>query len=151
MPELINAVCTDASVIYEEYSDFETPTRIFHSEEDLAAFIVAGRGNGKNYYTLVANYDGTGGSARTRRFDLVPDKCNGAKWREKTEGWGLVSVQLTFQQDGRIKCRISANSQKRAEAWAATMWDRLGSPDEWNWPIVEKHTRRLIRKLRGVC
>lgn len=151
MPDFVNAVCTGASAIYEEYSEFETPTRIFHSEEELTAFIVAGRGNGKNYYTLVAHYDGTGGSARTRRFDLVPEKCNGAKWREKTEGWGLVSVQLTCQEDGWAKCSVSANSQKRAAAWAVTMRDRLGSPDDWNWPIVEKHARRLIRKLRSAA
>ena len=151
VPDFVTAVCTDASAIYEAYSDFERPTRVFQSEEELNGFIAAGRRNGKVYYTLVAHYDGTGGSARTRRFDLVPGKCNGAKWRETTEGWGLVSVQLTYQQDGRAKCSVSANSQKRAAAWAATMMDRLGSPDEWNWPTVEKHTRRLIRRLRSAA
>ncbi len=151
VPEFVAAVCTGASAIYESYSEFEKPIRVFRSEDELTKFITDGRRSGKIYYTLVAHYEGTGGSVRTRRFDLVPEKCNGAKWREITEGWGLVEIQLTFQQDGKVKGRASANSQKRASAWAETMRDRLGSPDEWNWSLVEKHARRLIRKLRSAA
>jgi hypothetical protein len=149
--QFVAAICAGASAIYEAYSEFEKPTQVVHTSEELTRFIVTGRQEGKTYFNLVAHYEGTGGSARIRRFDLVPSKCNGAKWRETTEGWGLVSVQLTFQQDGKVKGNVSSNSQKRAAAWGATMMDRLGSPEEWNWPLVEKHARRLIRKLRSAA
>ena len=147
--DFLSAACAGASAIYEAYSDFESATRIFFSEEEVVGFIAVGRKYGKIYFNFVVHYEGTGGAARTRRFDLVPEKCNGATWRETTEGWGLISVQLTYQEDGRVKCRASANSQKRAAAWAITMRDRLALPDAWNWPIVEKQTRRLVRKLRS--
>jgi hypothetical protein len=150
-PSFVNAICLGASAIYEAYSEFERPTKVFHSEEELNSFIETSRRNGKVCFTLVVHYEATAGSARTRRFALDSVKCGGAKWRETTEGWGLVAVQLTFQQDGTVKGRVSANSQKRAVAWADTMGERLGSPDEWNWPMVEKITRRLIRKLRSAA
>jgi hypothetical protein len=146
----LTAVCSNAQAIYEAYSEFEMPTQVFHSEAELTHFIVAGRQSGKVYFTLSAHYEGTGGTARTRRFDLIPEKCKGAKWRETTEGWGLVSIQLTYQKDDQVKCSVSVNSQKRAAAWAATM-ERLGSPDEWKWASVEKHARRLIRRLRSAA
>ena len=145
----LTSIHTGASAIYEAYSDLETKTREFSSEEDLTRFIVAERRRGKTYFTLAIHYEGTDGGARTRTIDLVPEKCNGATWRETTEGWGLIFVQLTYQEDDRVKCNVSANSQKRAAAWAITMQDRLGSPESWNWPMVEKNTRRLVRKLRG--
>ena len=85
----------------------------------------------------------------THRFDLIPEKCNGARWREKTEGWGLVSLQLTYEGDGMVKCRIAANSEKRAKAWEETSQEWLGPALAWNWPVVEKHCRRLIRRLRS--
>ncbi len=149
--DFVAAVGFSAAAIYEAYSEFEAPTRVFHSHAELTRFIGTARQSGQSYFSLAVHYEGTGGSARTRRFELVPEKCKGAKWRETTEGWGLVSVQLTYQEDGWVKCGVSANSQKRATAWASTLNERLGSPDAWNWPMVEKHTRRLIRKLRNAA
>jgi hypothetical protein len=145
---LIAAVSEGALEIYESYSEFEKPTRIFKSREQLAEHIAESRLSGKHYFTLAAHYDGTAGEVRARRIALVPQKCQGATWRETTEGWGLVSVQLTYEASGMVKCRVAANSQKRAVAWAATL-ERLGSPESWNWPVVEKHARRLIRKLKS--
>ena len=44
-------------------------------------------------------------------------------------------------------CTISANSQTRAEAWAATA-PEFKSPKLWNWPLIKKHARRLSRQLK---
>jgi hypothetical protein len=142
------AVCSGAQTIYEAYSDVETPTRIFRTHDELHQYIAEFRANGKKYFTFAAHYEGTGGNIDIRRFDLLPEKCQGAKWRETTEGWGLVSIQLTYEGDKGVKCRVAANSQKRAVRWAATL-ERLGPTESWVWPLVEKHTRRLIRKLRS--
>jgi hypothetical protein len=151
VPSFISAICDGAFVVYEAYSEFETPTQAFRSEGELKSFLESGRRNGKVYFTLAVHYTATCGLVRTRRFDLDPSKCGGAMWRETTEGWGLVAIQLTFREDGTVKGHVSANSQKRALAWEDTMRERLGSVDAWDWPLVEKNVRRLIRKLRSAA
>ena len=147
----LSAVSVGATAIYEAYSGYEVPTRIFRSHAELLAYVSAERHSGRHDFAWMVHYEEAGGSVRTRRIELVPEKCRGAKWRETTEGWGMVAVHLTFQDDAIVKCRVSANSEVRAVAWASTLGNRLGSPNAWNWPMVEKQTRRLIRKLRSAA
>jgi hypothetical protein len=121
---LLAAVFTNAIGVYESYSALETPTRRFRTVPDLFEHITASRATGTNYFDIVVHYEGAGGTATTRRFDVVPEKCAGARWREKTEGWGLVSFQLAYADDGFVKGRIAANSEKRAHrAWEGTSPD----------------------------
>jgi hypothetical protein len=146
---LVEAALNGADRAYEAYSEFEAPTRRFQSAEDVLTYVLKSRGQGRRYFDIVVHYEGAGGKIDTHRFDLIPEKCQGAKWREKTEGWGLVSIQLTYQDNGYVKARVSANSEKRAKAWEHTLRQRLGPVDAWNWSLVEKHCRRLVRRLRS--
>ena len=142
------SVFTDAIGIFETYSEFEKPTRRFHAVQEFLEHIAESRTRGAKYFDVVVHYEGSGGSVATRRFDLNPERCGGARWREKTEGWGLVSFQLTYDSGGIVKGRIVANSEKRAKAWEETLKARLGPVAAWNWPVVERHCRRLVRRLR---
>lgn len=146
---LLTAVFEDAIGVFEGYSEFEASTRRFPTAKKFLEHIIESRARGAKCFDVVAHYEGAGGSVTTRRFDLIPEKCNGARWREKTEGWGLVSFQLTYEGDGMVKCRIAANSEKRAKAWEETLQERLGPVVAWNWPVVDKHCRRIIRRLRS--
>jgi hypothetical protein len=146
---LVEAALNGAYRAYEAYSEFESPTREFRSAEDVLAHVLKSREQGRKHVDVVVHYEGAGGKIDTRRFDLIPEKCQGARWREKTDGWGLVSIQLTYEGDGYVKARVSANSEKRAKAWEQTLQQVLGPVDAWNWALVEKHCRRLVRKMRS--
>ena len=146
---IVAAALTGADRAFEAYSEFESLTRHFRSADELLAHVVESRARGRKYFDIVVHYEGAGGKINTNRFALVPEKCQGARWREKTEGWGLVSLQLTYQDDEHVKARVSANSEKRARAWEQTLEAALGPVDAWNWVLVERHCRRLIRRLRS--
>jgi hypothetical protein len=146
---IVAAAFTGAALVSEAYSEFESLTRHFRSADELLAHVMEARAQGRKYFGVVVHYEGTGGKVSTNRFALVPEKCQGARWREKTEGWGLVSLQLTYQDDQYVKASISANSEKRARAWEQTLEATLGPVEAWNWVLVERHCRRLIRRLRS--
>jgi len=97
---------------------------------------------------MVVYYAAALGHVQTRTIALQPEKCGGAAWRETVEGWGLIQVQLQYKVGADVECRVAVNSEKRANAWAQT-YPELRSPSLWNWKLVEKQARRLIRVLRS--
>jgi hypothetical protein len=121
--------------------------RSFSSLADLSEYIDTKRKQGVRHVALAVEFRDVKGHVRTRRIALKPEKCEGATWRETVEGWGLVHVQFAFLKDGLVECRVAVNSDKRAAAWASTNPD-LRDPKLWDWKVVEKHARRLIRILR---
>ena len=147
---VLHAVFVGSPSVYEAYSEFERPTRTFHDANALIRHIEVERSGGKNYFDLTVHYPETEGYVQTKRIQLDPTKCRGATWREKTEGWGLINVQFTYQTEGNVKCSVGANSEKRAIAWSETL-AYLHEPALWKWGFVEKQTRRLIRKLRSAA
>jgi hypothetical protein len=144
---MLRAIYATPATAYQSYSDLQKPLRSFAEPGPLLDFIAGGRANGNDHFGLSVHYPDTGGSVHIETIELNPAKCPGATWREKPEGWGLINVQLSFHPGAMATCRISANSEERAAAWAHTR-PHLGDPALWNWPLVEKHTRRLIRQLR---
>jgi len=76
----------------------------------------------------------------------TPSPVN-AQIRFTWSGWGLISVQL-YSGDRVGMSRITANSSKRAAAWAST-YPELRPPETWDWKAVERHVRRLQRILKN--
>jgi hypothetical protein len=83
--------------------------------------------------------------AQTRR-EYAPGNGSGLRYGISVEGWGLIRVHLDLRGGRPLGSRVSANSQKRAEKWAAT-YPELDSPTTWNWLAVTSHERRLSRAL----
>ena len=145
---MMQAIFVESPVAHEAYSDFDQKTRSFSSPEAFLKHVKGSRAVGRHHFDLAVYYPETGGYVHTKRIAVEPAKCAGSMWREKVEGWGLVGVQFTFLPGGMVKCRVATNSKKRADAWSQT-FAHLRDPSLWNWKLVEKHTRRLIRKLRS--
>lgn len=97
---------------------------------------------------LLVHYPEALGFVATRVITLQPEKCGGASWREALEGWGLIQLQLQYRVADFVEFRVAVNTEKRAQAWAQT-YPEMGAPSLWNWKLVEKHARRLIRVLRS--
>ena len=145
---LLAAAFKGTPLVSEAYSRFDFPLRSFGDPTSLERVIHAEREAGNKSVSLVVHYPESKGQVITRRINLLPEKCNGASWRETLEGWGLIQLQLEYQGGDTVKCRIAVNSERRAEAWAQT-YPEFGSPELWDWQAVERHARRLIRVLRS--
>ena len=146
LPEIIHAICKGDPVIYETYSEFDEDIVDVSGKQALENYINKKVISGKGYVNLVLHYPDSNGLVLKKKIDLIPEKCNGATTRYCMEGWGLIQVEMQFNDD-TIKCGFAVNSEKRAKAWQKTL-DKLGPPEDWNWKSVEQNARRLIRILK---
>jgi hypothetical protein len=128
------------SVPEEDLRRLDTATALLsHIEKALS-----GRLKSASYMIY---YPESEGITKQKRIDLIPEKCDGKKFRFFAEGWGLIQFQLRFSPSGDLMCRFAVNSEKRAKAWFPTFPDH-GDPSLWKWKIVERHARRLIRSIK---
>lgn len=134
------------TAVIETYSSFGQEPREFHSSEDVFTYANALRNAGDNPH-LIVHYPDMAGRVVRSRIELNPSKCGGHTYRYEAVGWGLIFVYLQLSPAGRIDSFISANSEKRALAWAPTYPD-MDPPSTWNWPAVARHLRRLRRALK---
>jgi hypothetical protein len=135
-------------VVFESYSAYDTHLKSFASATDLAAYIDRKLKQQGGVALLAVQYPEALGQVQTATINLRPETCAGATWRETVEGWGLIQVQLKGNGDGTSQCRIAVNSEARANAWSQT-YPQFGPPSRWNWKVVERHARRLVRVLRS--
>jgi hypothetical protein len=134
------------STVVEAYSEFSRTLRTFESTEELSAYATAQRDLTAGSIHVAIHYPDMAGKITISRVALDPEKCNGHAYRYKVEGWGLIWVHLRLRP-GNVESFISANSEKRANAWASTL-PELESPSTWDWRSVARHLRRLRRALK---
>lgn len=147
LTQVLGAVYQGSPVVMEGYGVPGCELMQFEDQPALEEFIAAELAAGRTTANLTLHYPETGGLAVQERIDLNNPATNGATWRYTLGGWGLIQLQLEIRQPGLVGCRIAVNSAERARAWAKT-YPRLGEPDLWDWPAIEKHALRLIRVLR---
>ncbi len=138
----------ETPLVCEEYSALDSPLRKFESASTLRGFAESERVSGKKLLGLAVHYPATKGFLQVRRVSLKPEKCKGATWRESINGWGIIQLQVTHLDSTAAEVRVAVNTEKRANAWAAT-YPEMGSPSRWDWKYVEQQARRLIRVLRS--
>ncbi len=127
--------------VWQEYSDYGQKLKEFHSPKEVREVI----GNPKNSI-LAIYFPRTKGSLDFRKINLVPEACDGHTFRFQVRGWALFHLYLDYKRPHLIGCRISCNSQKRAEAWYSTMRE-MGNPGRWDWKEVESIGRAITRKM----
>lgn len=134
------------TAVVEAYSAFGQELREFRSSEEICAYAKANRGSSNASVHLAILYADMAGTLSRTCIKLDPRKCDGHTHRFRAEGWGLIWIYLALQQSS-VESFVSANSEKRANAWAATYPD-MESPAMWHWPAVARHLRRLRRVLK---
>lgn len=148
VPRIIEAIfAADSPIVSEAYSGFDANVVVFNSAEELSAYINQAREGGEKLFTFSVYYPDTQGSREVRKITLKPEACNGHKYRYGVGGWGVIQFQLEHQNDANYKCYFGVNTEKRANKWADT-YPELKSPNLWNWRLVEKHMRRLLREVK---
>lgn len=132
--------------VIEAYSAPEQELRTFQSPEELFAYALARRDTPGGSIHVAVHYPDMAGRLARTHVSLDPLKCNGRTYRYRVDGWGLVWVYLQLRP-ASLDSFVSANSEKRALAWAATL-PELDPPSIWHWPAVARHLRRLRRVLK---
>lgn len=147
--KIIDAIYQGNPTVFEAYSDFERDIGYFPTKKSLTDFIskeLTSSNKHKSVYCLM-QYPEWGGVVRKRKILLDPKRCDGATYRYTMEGWGLIQFQMNLTDPELVSCRFAVNSEKRANNWASVA-PELGAPSLWNWSLIEKNIRRLIRVLR---
>jgi hypothetical protein len=132
--------------VVEAYSAFGAELISFRSPEELAGYVRAQHNAPDQSAHMAIYYRDMGGEILRSRLTLDPEKCHGHTYRYGAAGWGLIWVRLEWRQSPAGSF-ISANSEKRAIAWAPTH-PELGAPEQWNWTAVRRHLRRLRRVIK---
>jgi hypothetical protein len=133
--------------VLEAYSNCGEVPRRFESASDLTRYIKDSLSAPKGMAYFFVVYPDMAGRPIRKRIDLKPNSVPGETFRYTWEGWGLISV-IFKQGDQERGSSVSANSRKRAEKWCSTYPD-WPSPDTWNWPAIERHSRRLRRAMKA--
>ena len=144
---ILNAVYENEAIVREAYSAFDKDIISFPKLDDLEKYIETELSNDNEFIQVVIYYRETKGFIQKKKINLKPEKCNGATLRYTMEGWGLIQLQINYKEPQAARCRIAVNTEKRATAWTETI-PELKSPALWDWKLVEKHARRLIRILK---
>lgn len=132
--------------VVEAYSAFDQEPIHLRTAQDFCAY-ARSRRTSDGYIHLAVRYPDMAGKLTKARIMLDPSKCDGYTYRHQAQGWGLIWVYLKLSPSGGLESFISANSEKRAIAWALTYPD-MESPSTWQWPSVARHLRRLRRALK---
>lgn len=156
-PGTLDAVEAVATAIFEKgsptvveaYSAFGQPLRYFAAAADLVEYAQARSKEPHGAVHIAVHYADMAGRLQTRRIALDPSKCGGHTYRYSCEGWGLIWVHIELSPSPKLEPSISANSEKRAMAWAKT-YPEMDPPSIWNWTAVASHLRRLRQVLRKV-
>ena len=134
------------STVVEAYSAFSQELRTFQSASELCAYATAQRGSRDGSVHVAVHYPDMAGRVVRTRVPLEPKKCDGHTYRYRVDGWGLIWVYLQLRP-ANLESFVSANSEKRANAWAPT-FPEIDAPSTWDWPVVARHLRRLRRALK---
>lgn len=127
---------------------FDSEPRDFKTAVEFCDYATAQRAGARGSAHFAVLYPDMGGEMAQSRRDYSPNTSD-LRYTVSVEGWGLIHVYLDLRGGRQVGSRVSANSQKRAEKWAAT-YPELDSPSTWNWQAVASHERRLARVLAKV-
>ncbi len=151
LPELTHAVfAAEPPEVYEAYSAYEREPQRFTTAKQLDLLLLDGIPEGNAHLDLALWYPSCGGRVEKELIHLQPEKCDGHTFRYSIGGWGIFRLQCDSRPDSLVECRIAVNSHKRSATWEAHYPEWL-AVEAWNWPAVEKHERRLLRKLRSLA
>lgn len=148
LDEVLRSVFASGSpIVKQASSDFDQPIRVFPTVEALREDMQYTPSSKQAFFSYSIYYPEAKGIVTERRIDLKPGAVPGHTHRFAPQGWGLIQLQCGFRHFPSVECRIAVNSDVRAQNWAATC-PEMGSPDLWDWHVVNRHAGRLVRLLR---
>jgi len=151
LDEVLRSVFASGSpIVKQATSDFDQPIRVFPTVESLREYMQYTAVSKQAFFSYSIYYPEGKGIVTERRIDLKPGAVPGHTHRFAPQGWGLIQLQCGFRNFPSLECRVAVNSDVRAQNWSAT-YPEMGSPDLWNWEVVNRHAGRLVRLLRKLA
>ena len=149
---LVNSIFeTGQPVVYESCSEYGEKIKSFLSVNELMTDISSLYTKGIKFLNYGIYYPESKGYIEEEKIKLNPENCNGHTFRYCINGWGIIRFQCDFiKSSPNVSCKISVNTKKRAENWFSTC-PNFKIPSLWDWAIVEKHARRLIRNAKKIA
>lgn len=148
--EVLTAVYKEGEPIaYQADSDYGEELKRFNSKEELTQEIGQLLYANAPFFQFAFYYPESEGFVEKQRAVLNLKKCNGHTFRFSLKGWGLIYLQFHRKPHG-VECRAAVNTEKRANAWKDTNPD-LKEPSLWQWNVVEKNARRIIRVINKIA
>ncbi|APV48883.1 hypothetical protein BWI17_03815 [Betaproteobacteria bacterium GR16-43] len=157
MPNCDFYALADDFKIVLDFVFVESECRVFESASPFNQSVVEFRSFGE----VAQRYDigkcpGTANSASLEL--LAPDSgeilierigVGSDAWRYSARGWGLIQLHLGGESPkGILHSHTNHNTLKRATAWQAGHRHDLDRATEWNWPQVERTSRRINTFIR---
>ena len=139
--------------IFESYSRYESELKQFYSITDFEHYfsIIDWNVGPKETMHLQLYPKNAKGNLLKQRIALKPSSCDGATFRYRMQGWGLVQLYLEPIPHSRYsESHTNHNSRKRAEGWSDLI-PELGDPADWDWKCVESFSRRLNRFIHKMA
>lgn len=140
-------------LIYELYSDYEKPLKLFSNTNEIIEEFERTYPNNKKWNTIYLNIyaQGSGPKFKPRKIRLDPKKCQGATFRYSADGLGMIQLYLSVSEDGKLKnSHTNHNSFKRIEKWREFNFTSIFSK-KWNFEIINKFSNKLVRKIRSMA
>ncbi len=145
--DIANSIFKESAIAYEDYSKYDSELEEFDSKEDLIRHIENVKDNGDHSANYAIYYPAAKGYFFKEKIKLNPEKCDGATFRYRPNGWGLIHLQVDLRETTKPEVSITVNSEKRATAWEPTC-PELKESNLWDWKYIEKQAGRLIRVLK---
>ena len=137
-------------VAYQADSEYGEDLKVFNSKEELAKEIKRLIQEKKPFLQFALHYPDSDGYVEKQRINLDPRVCKGHTFRFSARGWGLIYLQFDTKKNEGIECRVAVNTEKRANSWKDT-YPSLKDPAMWNWKVVARNARRIIRVINKVA
>ncbi len=146
--EIISSIFVEPAIVYESDSEFDSSLKKYESKESLLKVIDQSIQTNLPFINFAIYYPNAKGYVFDEKVKLNPEVCNGATFRYSTCGWGLIQLQIDLLNKPMVEVRVAVNTQKRAEEWSAN-YPKFKSPSLWDWKLVEKQARRIIKSLKN--
>lgn len=147
---MAEAIFSKAPVVVVETDSFDSEPRTFATVVEFCEYAVAQKTAACGSVHVAVLYPDMEGRLSQTRREFTSDNGIDLKYGVSVVGWGLIRVHLDLKGGRSLGSWVSANSQKRAEKFAAT-YPELDSPSVWNWLAVKSHERRLARVLKKIA
>ena len=134
-------------LVYEAYSDFDSELKQFSSLNELKDYVSHKISKNKDLHkdiNLSLHYVDTCGQVFTEKHALDSNKCNGAKYRYTSDGWGVINFNVLIERDHFGLFSLHSRNEKEAKEWEDTL-PEFGKANSWDWKKVNFHIKRLTK------
>lgn len=146
--ELFKFILSDSkALVYEYYSKMEQELILINDFSEFKDYFESSILKNEKNFMFGVYYPESKGNVSISKINLDPERCNGKTYRYTINGWGIIGVNLNWKSETQIECYVSVNSKKRAENWESIN-PEFGSPELWDWKIIESNARKIINRLK---